>query len=263
MDFSKIKMVVSDMDGTLLNSNHEVSDRFLKQFQKLKEKNIKFVAASGRQYHSMREKLHAIKDDIIFIAENGGLAKEGEKELLVNPLSKNTQLKLLQKINSVPGTHAMLCGKYTSYFDESSSQFLDMLKEYYSEYKVVENFNEVDDEILKVAVYHDTNAEKYVYPNFKDLENEVKVKVSGRHWVDLNNITAHKGHALQKVMDLYNLQPNQVLAFGDYNNDIEMLSLVDYSFAMANAHASVKKIATYETKSNDAYGVESVLEKLI
>jgi len=213
------------MDGTLLNSNHEVSDRFLKQFQKLKEKNIKFVAASGRQYHSMREKLHAIKD--------------------------------------VPGTHAMLCGKYTSYFDESSSQFLDMLKEYYSEYKVVENFNEVDDEILKVAVYHDTNAEKYVYPNFKDLENEVKVKVSGRHWVDLNNITAHKGHALQKVMDLYNLQPNQVLAFGDYNNDIEMLSLVDYSFAMANAHASVKKIATYETKSNDAYGVESVLEKLI
>ena len=53
------------MDGTLLNSNHQVSQRFLEQFQKLKERNIRFVAASGRQYHSMVDKLYKIKEDII------------------------------------------------------------------------------------------------------------------------------------------------------------------------------------------------------
>ena len=63
MDLSQVKMVVSDMDGTLLNSNHEVSEHFFELFEKLKAKNIQFVAASGRQYHSMVSKLQRIQDD--------------------------------------------------------------------------------------------------------------------------------------------------------------------------------------------------------
>ena len=76
MDLSKIKMVVTDMDGTLLNSKHEVSDLFFKLHQGLKDKNIQFVAASGRQYDSIINKLDPIKDDIIVIAENGGFIKK-------------------------------------------------------------------------------------------------------------------------------------------------------------------------------------------
>ena len=53
------------------------------------------------------------------------------------------------------------------------------------------------------------------------------------------------------------------MVFGDYNNDLEMLALTDYSFAMANAHPDVKKIAKYETRSNNDFGVEQILEKLI
>ena len=53
MDFSKIKLIVSDMDGTLLNPKSEVSTRFLNQFKELKKRNIHFVAASGRQYQSI------------------------------------------------------------------------------------------------------------------------------------------------------------------------------------------------------------------
>ncbi|WP_373518659.1 HAD family hydrolase, partial [Pricia sp.] len=68
MDLSRIKMVVTDMDGTLLNSDHEVSDRFLEIFQKLKERDILFVAASGRQYQSIVDKLASIKNDITVIA---------------------------------------------------------------------------------------------------------------------------------------------------------------------------------------------------
>ena len=53
------------------------------------------------------------------------------------------------------------------------------------------------------------------------------------------------------------------MVFGDYNNDLEMLQLADFSFAMANAHPNVKKTANYSTKSNDELGVESILEKVI
>ena len=61
MDLSQVKMVVSDMDGTLLNSNHEVSNRFFDLFAELKKRNILFVAASGRQYNSILDKLSVIK----------------------------------------------------------------------------------------------------------------------------------------------------------------------------------------------------------
>ena len=251
------------MDGTLLNSQHQVSERFFELFQQLHKKGIQFVAASGRQYHSMVSKLGPIKDDIIFIAENGALIKKQNKEIGVTPITWQLRQDLLQIVDTIEGAHAMLCGKYTSYFDGKSVQFLEQLKEYYSAYQIVDEYVEVVDEIVKIAVFHPASAETYIYPKVQHLEDRVKVKVSGQHWVDLNNSNAHKGNALQQVMDLYAIQPNEVLAFGDYNNDLEMLAMVDHSFAMANAHAKVLEVAKFKTASNNDFGVEKVLEKLL
>lgn len=250
------------MDGTLLNSNHQVSQRFLEQFQRLKERNIRFVAASGRQYHSMVDKLHRIKDDIIFISENGALVKEGIQELSVTPINQNLIAELLRTVYTIDGAHAMLCGKYKSFFDGNSAAFLEQLKEYYSAYEIVNDYNAVTEEVVKIAVYHPISAEQYIYPEMQSYENQIKVKVSGQNWVDLNHKDAHKGNALQKVMDLYDIGPSEVLVFGDYNNDIEMLQLSELSFAMANAHPNVKKVARYETRSNDNFGVEFILDQI-
>ena len=82
MNLSKVKLVVSDMDGTLLNSKGEVSNLFFELFKKLQSHNILFCAASGRQYNSIVNKLAAIKDDIFVIAENGAIAKKGDELLL-------------------------------------------------------------------------------------------------------------------------------------------------------------------------------------
>ena len=251
------------MDGTLLNSNHEVSNRFLEQFKELKKRNIQFVAASGRQYHSMAEKLQKIKDDIIFISENGAFVKKGDEELSVTPIKQSLIREILEIIDSIDGGYAMLCGKYKSYLDGSSRSFLEQIKEYYSCYEVVNDYTTVTDEIVKIAVYHGISAEEYIYPKTTHLREQVKVKVSGPNWVDLNHVEAHKGNALQEVMDSYNVKSDEVLVFGDYNNDIEMLQLSEYSFAMANAHPNVKKVARYETSSHNDFGVERILEKLL
>jgi len=76
--------------------------------------------------------------------------------------------------------------------------------------------------------------------------------------MDLN-----KGYALEKLMQHLGVKKNEVLAFGDYYNDLEMLNLVDFSFAMGNAQPKVKEIANYSTKSNDDFGVETILEKMV
>lgn len=251
------------MDGTLLNSHHQVSDRFFVLFEELKRRNIHFVAASGRQYHSIVDKLETIKEDIMVIAENGALVKEQEIELLVTPLGNHLRKELLESIDSINGAHAMLCGKYKAYFDGNSIPFLEELKEYYSSYEIHDNLADIGDEIVKIAVYHNSSAENYVYPAMKRFNEQIIVKVSGQHWVDLNHSKANKGYALQQVQEHFGILEEETLVFGDYNNDLEMLQRAKYSFAMENAHPNVKKVANFSTESNDNYGVERILEKLL
>ncbi|AEM71288.1 Cof-like hydrolase [Allomuricauda ruestringensis DSM 13258] len=263
MDLSQIKMVVTDMDGTLLNSNHEVSSRFFEIYEELKKKNIAFVAASGRQYHSMVDKLGSIKNEILVIAENGALIKKQEETLLTTPINKSEIDRILDAVRPLENVHPVLCCQNNAFVGGDSNEFLEMLREYYSEFEIVEDQKEVDQEVLKIAIYHFENSEKHIYPNVKHLEGDLKVKVSGANWVDVSDLNAHKGYALKKVMDEFQIASHEIMVFGDYNNDLEMLELSDYSFAMANAHPNVLKTAKYTTHSNDDFGVERILEKLL
>lgn len=263
MNLSKIKMVVTDMDGTLLNSKHEVSDKFFALYEKLRERGIIFVAASGRQYNSIIDKLDAIKNDIVVIAENGGFVMQKGEELLATPLNNEAKDHVLHVLESVPDIFPVLCGKHNAYIRNDSKEFESKLKEYYTEYKMLDNLKEYNGEILKIAIYHFENSEKYIYPEVAHLEGNLKVKVSGENWVDISSPDANKGYALSKVQQLNGIKPEETIVFGDYNNDLEMLALADFSFAMENAHPNVIKAANYSTASNDDFGVERVLEKLL
>ncbi len=251
------------MDGTLLNSRHEVSDRFFSLFRALQEKDILFVAASGRQYGSMAAKLDAIKDDIIIIAENGAYVKRRNEVLLTTPMDMKDVDTILKITKDTKGAHAAICTQDRAYVNGSSKDFINLLKEYYSNFDVIQDRGSISGEVLKIAIYHFESSEQYVYPAVRHLDGSLKIKVSGPNWVDVSHNHAHKGFALGKVMHAYNLSADQVMVFGDYNNDLEMMQLSDYSFAMANAHSNILKAAKYRTSSNDNHGVERILEKLL
>lgn len=263
MDLSGIKLVVSDMDGTLLNSQHEVSPLFFELFRELQRKQILFVAASGRQYNSIAEKLGPIREEIIIIAENGGFAMHKGREIVATPLDQMVRKRILRVLGGVAAIHPVLCGKDKAYIHTDSIGFLEKLKEYYTDYEVLDDLQAHAGEIMKIAVYHYENSEKYIYPAVKHFEGELKVKVSGENWVDLSHINAHKGYALQKIQEEYGIGPAETLVFGDYNNDLEMMALSNYSIAMENAHPKVLEAARYRTLSNDALGVERVLQQLV
>lgn len=264
MDFSKVKLVVTDMDGTLLNSNHEVSDRFFEIHKKLKEKNIHFTAASGRQYHSIISKLLSIKKDITIIAENGAFAKQDDEELFTYDLPIETLLNSLSYVRDIEGIGVILCGKKYAYLENSNPEFVDTIKQFYSSYKIVNNFSEVkDDTFFKVAIYHPECTETHIYPKVKHLENDMQVMVSGKNWLDISNSKANKGNALTKLQKKLGVTPAETMAFGDYNNDLTMLAEAEFSFAMKNAHPNVKEIANFETLSNEDRGVDYILEQLI
>lgn len=256
-------MVVTDMDGTLLNSNHDVSKRFFDVFKELKQNNILFVAASGRPYYSIIEKLHTIKDDIIIVAENGGLIIQNEAVLLSNTLNSEKVNELHNLISPLENSYPIFCTKHKAYIKKVPNQILAILSEYYSNYKLIESIDEIEDDVIKIAIYHSTDSEKHIYPHVKHLKPTLSVVVSGNHWVDISEAINNKGNAITILQNHHNILPSETMAFGDYNNDIELLKCAKYSYAMANAHSNVKAIANFETKSNDNFGVELILEKLI
>lgn len=264
MDFSKVKLVVTDMDGTLLNSNHEVSDRFFEIHKALKEKNIHFAAASGRQYHSVISKLQTLKEDITIIAENGAFGMQGDEELFTYDLPIEKLLSTIEFARDIPGIRIILCGKKYAYIEKSNPEFADTFSQFYSSYQLVDNLKDVkDDTFFKVAFFHPECSETHILPKVAHLSDDMQVIVSGKNWLDVSNADANKGNALTKLQNLLGVTQAETMAFGDYNNDLKMLEKADFSFAMKNAHPNVKEIANYETLSNDERGVDYILEQVI
>lgn len=264
MDYSKVKLVAVDMDGTLLNSRNEVSDRFLEVYQGLQKKSIHLVVASGRQYQSIVDKLYFIKNEITIIAENGGVVKQVNKDPVLIHLSQKTISDTLKLLRKLKGTYIVFCGEKSAYVESAEPRFTTVLNQYFPKHTIVSDLSEVsNDKILKISAYHFDSSETNIYPAVMHLERDLQVTVSAQHWLDISHANANKGHALNIVQSNLKITKEETMAFGDYNNDLKMLERAYFSFAMENAHPNVKKTARFQTKSNNEQGVEFILSQLI
>lgn len=264
MNLAEVKLIVSDMDGTLLNSKHEVSDLFFELHAQLKAKGIQFVAASGRQYFSIISKLEAIKKDLIVVAENGAYVVANDQELYVNAFQPKDVLNFIKIAEKIPETFIVLAGKKKAYFLKGNTELATLVSEYYSENEVLDSFEKLpEDDILKLALYHPKGSEANIYPALEHLTPDWQIKVSGEFWVDIALPANHKGNAVERIQEQLGITDDQTMAFGDYMNDVEMLKKAKYSFAMENAHPQVKEVANYQTTNNDNLGVEAVIKKIL
>src|SRR5690606_24065573 len=109
---------------TLLNSKGKVSNTFYELYNEFKNHDIHFVAASGRQYHSIIHKLSPIKDQIVIIAENGGITKQGDNELLITDLPVHNVNEFIALIRNVNNVYAVLCSKDSAYIETRDEKFI-------------------------------------------------------------------------------------------------------------------------------------------
>ncbi|WP_207432050.1 Cof-type HAD-IIB family hydrolase [Sabulibacter ruber] len=264
MDFSTIKLVASDMDGTLLDPQHQLSEDFYPIYYALKEKGILFAAASGRQYYNLLNLFKPIKDEIVFLAENGSYVAYRGQEILVQAMDPAVTKQTLQKAGTVPGVHLVLCGKKTAYVESSHEEFRRNVDLYYDEVQVVENLMDVeDDEFLKIAICDLAGAENNSNTYFQAEREYLQVTVSGSIWLDICHKEANKGKAMEVLQASLGITPEETMVFGDYLNDLKMIQKAYYSFAMENAHPDIKAAARFQAKSNSQNGVLEVLQQLV
>ena len=261
-----IKLIMSDMDGTLLDENSNLPEEFPEIVAELKRRGVIFAPASGRQYFSLRETFKDFADDFIFFAENGTIVMRHDKELSSTTMSKQVALSILDTVRSNDNIFCVYCGKKDAYVENSQNRpnFIDELSRYYTHNSFVENFAEIDDECIKVSLYDASGrANTVIYPLVKKYNGQQQVVLSSDYWVDVMAFGINKGIAIQQIQRRLKIAPDECAAFGDYLNDAEMMSSVYYSFAMENAHPQIKRLARYQTSSNADHGVIKGIKRLI
>lgn len=259
-----IKLIATDMDGTLLNSEHELPKDFFTLFEELKRKNILFVAASGRQYYNLLHVFEKIADQMAFIAENGALVMYQGQEITSATIDAKLAAQVIDIVSQIPDADMVVCGKKSSYYNGEDPEFLYNIGLYYGRKQKVDDLKEHLDDCLKIAVFCHAGTEANVYPHLQHLSDTLQVVVSGKIWLDMMPIGINKGDALTTLQKHFNIQSDQTVVFGDYMNDIEMLEQTQHSYAMLNAHPSVKKAAHFITEySNDDDGVVKEIKKLL
>lgn len=154
-----IKLIATDLDGTLLDEKSEINPEFYKVFKKLRERGIMFSAASGRQYQNLIKKFEDIKDDMMFISENGTLVVYKGKEILSNPLNKELVNEIIETTRSIKGKKIVMSGKKYAYIESKDEAFIQEVSTYYAKFKIVEDLTKVEGDILKIAVFDFKGAE--------------------------------------------------------------------------------------------------------
>lgn len=260
-----IKWIISDMDGTLLIDNNRLPDDFDEVMAMLKQRNIMFSPASGRQYQALAVHFPKYKDDLLFISENGTYVCQHGKELFSYTLSADTVKCTLDRILKLPDVFIVVSGKKGSYVISQDSAFLKELNLYFTQYTLIDDFYKIDDEIIKFSICdaHNHNARENIYDKIQSFNDKVHVVLSSEIWVDIMPAGANKGLAIRKLQEKLHIKPEECVAFGDYLNDYEMLQSVYYSFAMENAAPELKKIARFQAPPNYENGVMRTIRKLI
>ncbi|MET7289493.1 Cof-type HAD-IIB family hydrolase [Streptomyces sp. NPDC005573] len=262
-----IRLVVTDMDGTLLDDAKRAPAGLWPVLAELRRRGVLFSPASGRQYATLAQQFAEVADGMVFIAENGTYVVRDGVELSSDPMDPSAAARVARTVRGLvaDGTDAgaVVCGKRSAYVERTDEAFLAEVRKYYVEHRVVEDVTAVDDDIIKVAVFDFGSVERVTAPALAEFGATHQVVVSGEHWVDVMNRTANKGAALRGLQRELGITPAQTMVFGDYLNDLEMLDAADWSFAMANAHPEVVRRARHIAPSNNDNGVLRTIARVV
>lgn len=256
-------MIVTDMDGTLLDANHQLPPMFMETVRALKAQGIRWVIASGRQLANLKERFDALQAPVDIIAENGALAQlDGEASPFfcdLTPVSVFTEV--LSASLKVAGATPVLCGATCAYVQDTYPENFAEVARYFAHTTQWHTLSEVlGHSICKVAIYHPDAADT-LYPALAPFESEtLRVILSGPNWVDVQSATIDKGNALQAVMKRFDCAPASVMVFGDYLNDVGMMQGGVHAVAMANALPQLLALTPHHALANTQNGVMHYLK---
>lgn len=276
----RIKLIASDIDGTLINTDHNVSEKTKEVVHRLRDEGIHFVLATGRAFdstHRIAQQLELEQEDIGMICLNGMHT--------FNPITKEKRVhdglgfEEAQQFKSLGEKYhmgVMYCFNdmmYLEMSDRSHDDYVNArgeeLKTYFNFGVGIEMINSLDeiknrfenDTLQKIAYIQTDDYMSLVIDRMKEETNEnyTLMRVADG-WTEVAKSTVNKGAALIDYAAKRGIKPEEIMVFGDSENDISMFKVAGISVAMENAIGTAKENATHHTISNDDHGVAVFIE---
>jgi len=251
-----MKLIITDLDNTLLKSDKSISEYTVSIFAECRLRGHLIAFATARAEDTLTQLKKALKPNIII--SNGGavISVEGKKihESFVSGKDVSTIIRMCRTFTEGKGFMTAHCNDG-----------------YYC------NFEPSDPDRRAAYTYSDfISFEKAAYKISAELEDDkwakeiaracpdiALIKYTGEKWLQFAAKDSNKETALQVLANYIGIDYNDIIAFGDDINDLGMLKLAGTSVAVSNAIENVKKAADHITESNDRDGVARFLEKAI
>lgn len=287
--FFMIKLIASDMDGTLLNHNHKIPKENVELINYAKNQGIEFVVATGRAYYEALPALNEENINCDVISFNGGIVYDKNSNIIsITPMLPKDLYYTIEILKSFDISYQLYTKNtiYTTSIETDINAYIDLIRSngyepdvehlraeaqqkldvgYITEVENIELYlNEKENPPIKIiAISNDIskleNAAKLL------LENKsISVTSSGANNIEIMHKNATKGEALKEIAKIYGINLENAVAIGDNLNDQAMLDIVGYSVAMKNGNTILKEQAKYVTeKTNSEGGVADTIFKLI
>lgn len=261
-----IKLIVSDVDGTLLpEGTADLNPELYDVIRDLKAKGIVFAAASGRQMNSVQHVFEPVKDDIYFITNNGGYVSYQGAVLACRSIAADTVRDIITYIRGMKNTFYLVTSPKADYTDSKDSQMMKWLREGYQiSIEELDDVLKLEQPLVKISAYvEDQDAGVAAEPAKKVFAGKATVTAAGEHWIDFTAPGAEKGNALMELQKKLGVRPEETMAFGDNHNDISMLKCAGESYAVADAREEVKAVCHHILPDANKNSVLNVLKTLL
>ncbi|MEQ9810418.1 Cof-type HAD-IIB family hydrolase [Streptococcus jiangjianxini] len=263
-----VKVFATDMDGSFLNSQNEYDrKRFKRVFNTIQASGARFVAISGNQYYQIRSFFKDYEKEMTIVGDNGAYIVENGRFLTSFTIAKSVIKEAITFIErEIPQARILLCGEKSAYLKSSMPQDdKDYFGLYYHRLTEVDTFDTLpDDNFLKCSINIPPEKTSAISHYFNQAFPGQMTATSAEDGnIDLIATGVHKGAALSLLLERWGLTSQELATFGDGGNDLEMLELANYSYAMANGSEKVKEVAQYQAPSNDQSGVLATIEELL
>lgn len=236
-----IKMICSDLDGTLLQyGKKDLEGEIFDQIRELSRRGILFCPASGRQYTSLRKLFAPVADRCAYLCENGAVIYRGGKVIAKTPMPRALAEEIAWDMwNGSDGKgEVMLSGENTSYLMERGLGMLDRIRFIGNNYTCITDPAQIPEDIVKVSVYLSEGVGPYV-ERFVPRWKQANAAVAGPFWIDTT--LANKGTGVRSICQALGFDPQEVMAFGDNYNDVAMLDLVGKPYIMDGAAQELRQ----------------------
>lgn len=254
-----IKAIAVDLDGTLLNSNHEISRKNIETLKKAKDKGIEIFIITGRTYESLKPYANALGIEGKIICFNGAKVVDGEEVIFEDPIPTEIAKECIELARE-HDIHLNMYQNEKWYIDREREEAFEYSRTSGLDY-IIRSYNDFDDYSMTKMLFI---AEE---ERLKELDKKLKEKLNGKihtafskpHFLEVLKAGVNKGITLKNILNNYNIGLDEVVAFGDGMNDYEMLELVKFGVCMENASPKLKEKIKLMTKSNDEDGVAHYL----